>query len=116
MDRIIEELRNEHPEHSIEEFRSNHEGELIDALHRADRETDGAILNAAGYTHTSVALGDAVEAIGVPVIEVHLSNILAREAFRHHSYIAPHASGVIMGMGEDGYHLAIRRLERLKGS
>lgn len=116
MDRILDELRSEHPNHEIEELRSNHEGDLIDALHRADREKDGVILNAGGYTHSSIALGDAVEAVSVPVIEVHLSNILARESFRHRSYIAPYVSGSIMGMGADAYQLAVTRLERLKGS
>ncbi|MFB6259079.1 MAG: type II 3-dehydroquinate dehydratase [Flavobacteriales bacterium] len=116
MDGILEGLRGHFPEHGIEEFRSNHEGDLIDALHRADREFDGVVLNGGGYTHSSIALGDAVEAIRVPVIEVHISNILGREAFRHRSYIAPHAKGSIMGLGEDVYRLAVDHLLKLKDS
>ena len=91
------------------EFRqSNHEGHLIDWLHEASAEGAKAIiLNAGAYTHTSVALYDAIKAISVPVIEVHISNPHAREEFRHHSFISPVASGVIVGFGTHGYCLAL---------
>lgn len=110
LDSIIEGLREQFSEHELEDLQSNHEGELVDALQRADEEFDGVVLNAAGYTHSSVALGDTVEAIEVPVFEVHLSNIQAREDFRRHSYIAPHAVGSISGMGSEGYRIAVERL------
>lgn len=92
-------------------FQSNVEGELINALHEAARHADAVILNAAGYTHTSVAIGDAVKAIGIPVVEVHISNIFAREEFRHHSFVAPNAVGTICGLGLEGYRLAIQYLK-----
>lgn len=88
---------------------SNHEGELVELIHRA-RGSLGVVLNAAAYTHTSVALADAIKAVGVTVIEVHLSNVFAREAFRHHSFISPVARGVICGLGQEGYRLAIDAL------
>jgi 3-dehydroquinate dehydratase-2 len=88
-------------------FQSNIEGELIDKIHQADKEFDGIILNAAAYTHTSVGLGDAVKGIQTPVVEVHISNTHSREKFRHKSYIAPNAKGVILGFGLFGYDLAI---------
>lgn len=86
---------------------SNHEGSLVDQLHAARTEQDAVILNAGAYTHTSVALRDAISAIEIPVIELHLSNVHAREAFRHHSYIAPVVLGQICGFGARGYTLAI---------
>ena len=88
-------------------FQSNIEGEIINKLQESNRQVDGIILNAGGYTHTSVAIGDAVNAIDTPVVEVHISNILAREDFRHISHIAPHAKGSIFGFGLDSYSLAI---------
>ncbi len=88
-------------------FQSNHEGELIDALHRADETADGVILNAGGYTHTSVALRDAAAAIGVPVVEVHLSNPQAREEFRRTSLLAGVSVGSIAGFGPESYALAL---------
>ena len=87
---------------------SNHEGELIDLLHRAKVDVDAVVFNPGAYTHTSYALRDAVAAIGIPTIEVHLSNIYAREGFRRHSVIAPVASGQISGLGANGYLLALR--------
>ncbi len=100
-------LRAAHPEVRIDYFQSNIEGELIDAIQRADGVYDGVLLNAGGYTHTSVAIADAVGAVGVPVVEVHISCILAREDFRHISLIAPVCRGSIMGFGLDGYRLAL---------
>ena len=99
----------------LESFQSNHEGALIDRLQNATGSFDGLILNAAGLTHTSVALRDAVVASGILVIEVHLSNIYTREPFRHTSLIAEIALGQVCGLGPIGYELALRALiERLK--
>jgi 3-dehydroquinate dehydratase-2 len=89
-------------------FQSNIEGELIDKLHEVGFTFDGVILNAAAYTHTSIGIGDAVKGIETPVVEVHISNIHAREEFRQHSYIAPNAKGVLFGFGLKGYELAIQ--------
>lgn len=94
---------------------SNHEGALIDAIHEAGRahaagSLAGVVFNAGAYTHTSVALHDAIKGTGVPVIEVHLSNVHAREPFRHHSYLSPVAAGIIVGLGPEGYGLAIDAL------
>jgi 3-dehydroquinate dehydratase II len=89
-------------------FQSNIEGEIIDKLHEVGFDFDGIILNAAAYTHTSVGIADAVKAIQTPVVEVHISNIHAREEFRHHSFIAPNAKGIIVGFGLQGYELAIQ--------
>jgi 3-dehydroquinate dehydratase II len=93
---------------------SNHEGHLIDWLHEAQASgAHAVILNAGAFTHTSVALHDAIKAISTPVIEVHISNPHAREAFRHHSYVSPVASGVICGFGTRGYLLALEAANRL---
>lgn len=106
----LEALRARYPGHEIKLYQSNIEGELVDALQRGDRAYDGIILNAGGYTHTSVVIRDAISAITTPVVEVHISSILAREEFRHISLIAPVACGSIMGFGLDGYRLAIEHL------
>jgi 3-dehydroquinate dehydratase-2 len=97
------------------EFRqSNHEGDLIDWIHEAGaKKAIGIVLNAGGYTHTSVSIRDAVAAVGIPVIEVHISNIFAREGFRHHSHIAPVAKASLCGFGVAGYALAIDGLAAL---
>lgn len=96
---------------SLEFFQSNHEGELVDALQRADREFEGVILNAAAYTHTSIALRDTVAGIDIPVIEVHLSNPAAREKFRQTSLLAGVVAGTISGFGPRSYELALRWFE-----
>ncbi len=103
----------EFPELEIDYFQSNVEGELINSLHEAAQEKDGVILNAGAYTHTSIALGDAIKAIDLPVIEVHISNIFSREDFRHVSYIAPYCKGSIIGFGMDSYRLALQYFEKL---
>ena len=92
---------------TIEYFQSNVEGEIVNKLHEVGFSYDGIVLNAAAYTHTSVAIGDAVAAIKTPVVEVHISNVYKREEFRHVSYIGPHAAGVIAGFGLESYRLAI---------
>jgi len=89
-------------------FQSNIEGEIIDKLHEVGFNYDGIILNAAAYTHTSVGIGDAVKAIETPVVEVHISNVHAREEFRHQSFIAANAKGVIVGFGLKSYELAVQ--------
>lgn len=95
--------------HTLTYFQSNIEGELIDCLQNA--RVDGIILNAGGYTHTSVALRDCIAAIDIPVIEVHISNISARESFRHDSLLSPVCKGCIFGFGLEGYQLAIQAFE-----
>ena len=101
-------LKANFPQVELSYYQSNIEGELIDTLHEVGFEYDGIILNAAAYTHTSVGIGDAVKGIETPVVEVHISNIQAREAFRHTSFIAPNAKGVLFGFGLKGYELAIQ--------
>ena len=100
-------LKNRFPAVEFDYFQSNVEGEIIDALHNVGFSSDGIILNAAAYTHTSVGIGDAIKAIDTSVIEVHISNTFAREDFRHTSYITPHAKGLIVGFGLDVYRLAV---------
>jgi|TARA_R100000005_G_scaffold31855_1_gene14404 3-dehydroquinate dehydratase-2 len=97
----------------IDFLQSNNEGELVTAIQDAAERHGGIILNAAAYTHTSVALADAIKATGLPVVEVHLSNIFSREEFRHHSYISAVAAGVICGFGAKGYVLALEALAEL---
>jgi 3-dehydroquinate dehydratase-2 len=101
------ELQQAFPELELSYYQSNVEGELINKLHEVGFTYDGIILNAGGYTHTSVALADAVAAIKTPVIEVHISNIFAREEYRHVSLFAKHAKGSISGFGLKSYHLAL---------
>lgn len=108
----LEQLKNRLSDIDIHYHQSNVEGEIVTALHRADEESyDQIILNAGAYTHTSIAIGDAVAGISTPVIEVHISNVMDREEFRHVSYISKHAAGVISGFGLKGYELAIMALK-----
>jgi len=95
---------------SVQFYQSNSEGELVDAIQRAFGTFDGIIINPAAYTHTSIAIRDAISAVAIPAVEVHLSNVYSREEFRHHSYIAPVAIGQIAGFGSAGYRLALEGL------
>jgi 3-dehydroquinate dehydratase II len=102
--------------HSVVFRQTNTEGELIDWIHEAQSKGCGIIINGAAYTHTSVALHDALKAVNMPTIEVHLSNIYKREPFRHHSYISPVAHGVICGFGGQSYELALEGLASVLNS
>lgn len=104
---FFEALQNKYKNVRLSYFQSNIEGELIDKIQQADGKYDGVILNAAAYTHTSVGIADAVRAVSLPVIEVHISNTFSREEYRHKSYTAPHAKGVIVGFGLQSYELAL---------
>lgn len=95
---------------SVECRQSNHEGELVTWIQQAVGTFDAIVINAGAYSHTSLALQDAIRAVGLPVVEVHISNIYARESFRHHSWISPVAAGVICGLGPTGYSLALSAL------
>ena len=106
----LEALRARYSEHTIDYYQSNIEGEIVDALQRADGLYDAVVLNAGGYTHTSVVIRDAIAAIATPVVEVHISSILAREEFRHQSLIAPVVRGSIMGVGMESYRLAVEHI------
>lgn len=106
---FFEDLKNSYPDLELKYLQTNVEGTLIDYLQQENGK-DGIVLNAAGYTHTSVSIADAVRAIETPVVEVHISNIFAREEFRHTSLIAPHCKGSIIGLGLNGYKLAIEAL------
>ena len=106
-EQFFAELKSKFPQVELNYFQSNIEGELIDEIQRIGFSSDGIILNAAAYTHTSVGLGDAIKAIETAVIEVHISNTFSREDFRHTSYITPNAKGLILGFGLDSYRLAI---------
>ena len=104
---IFKDLQNKFSKIELSYFQSNIEGEIIDKLHEVGFDFDGVILNAAAYTHTSVGIGDAVKGIETPVVEVHISNVQAREEFRHQSFVSANAKGVIFGFGIKGYDLAI---------
>ena len=113
----IAEMVKEHAgeSHQIIFEQTNSEGTLVDLIQRAGREADGLILNAASYTHTSIAVHDALKAVAVPKVEVHLSNPLAREEFRHHSYVSAVVNVVIAGAGPEGYRLAVTALINMTG-
>lgn len=94
---------------------SNHEGVLLDAIHEARTTAAGIVINPGAFTHTSIALADAISGVELPAIEVHISNVHKREAFRHHSYISPVASSIIIGAGVNGYRLAVEQMAHLLG-
>lgn len=104
----IAKLEMQFPEIELSYYQSNHEGALIDKIHEVGFGYDGIVLNAGGYTHTSVALADAIKAISTPVVEVHISNTFARETFRHQSYLSPVVKGVVVGFGLKSYELALQ--------
>lgn len=110
LDAYLDDLVRRYPDVEFARFQSNCEGALIDEIHRHGFSADGIVLNAGGYTHTSVALADAISAVNAPVVEVHISNVHAREPFRHHSMISGACRGVIAGFGLDSYRLAIEAL------
>lgn len=106
----LAELRAQYPDLQLDYYQSNHEGDLIDCIHRVGFLYDGIVLNAGAYTHTSIALHDALRAVPAPCVEVHISNVHQREAFRHHSTISSACLGVICGFGLHSYRLAIEAL------
>ena len=111
MDSVLDALKSQYPRVEFDYYQSNVEGFLIDRLHKTLEEPcDGVVLNAGGYTHTSVALRDAIAAIKVPVVEVHISNVHSREEFRHRSLISAVCKGVICGFGLDSYRLGVEAL------
>ena len=105
---FFDELKEKNPTIKLSYFQSNIEGELIDKIQEVGFDYDGIILNAAAYTHTSIGIADAVAGITTPVIEVHISNTYSRESFRHRSYLAPNAKGIITGFGLQSYELALQ--------
>jgi len=109
----LEELKKTFSKTDIDYFQSNVEGEIIDKLHQTGFSADGIVLNGGGYTHTSVAIADAIAAIKAPVLEVHISNIYAREDYRHVSLTGKNCVGVITGLGFDGYEVALYYLTKL---
>lgn len=109
----LDELRKKYQETDILYFQSNVEGEIINKMQEANLLVDGLILNAGAYTHTSIAIGDAVSSLKVPVVEVHISNIFSRESFRQISHIAPYCKGVISGFGLESYSLAVEHFQNV---
>lgn len=99
---------------NVQHFQSNHEGAIVDRIHEARGNVDWIIINAGAYTHTSVAIRDALGGVAIPFVEVHISNVHAREAFRHHSYLSDKATGVIVGLGTFGYEAALQFVARKK--
>ncbi len=110
MEQYLDELKQRFPEVQIGYYQSNAEGEIINRIHEVGFSADGIIINAGGYSHTSVALHDALAAVPAPAIEVHLSNIFAREEYRHHSLLTSACRGIICGLGLKGYELALNAL------
>lgn len=109
---FLENLRQRFPETQLEYLQSNSEGALIDGLHQLGRRADGIVINAGAFSHTSIALADALAAMGKPTVEVHISNVFARETYRHHSYLTARCIGCIVGLGLEGYALAVEYLLR----
>ena len=99
---------------SVQCFQHNHEGAIVDKIHESHGKVDWIIINAGAYTHTSVAIRDALGGVDIPFVEVHISNVHAREAFRHHSYLSDKATGVIVGLGTFGYEAALQFVARKK--
>ena len=112
MEKMVERLRQQFPDVELGYYQSNVEGEIINRLHEVGFTADGIILNAGGYSHTSVAIHDAIAAITTPVVEVHISNIYAREEYRRHSLLSDVCRGVVCGLGLDGYKYALEYLVR----
>ena len=112
LDQYLQELIEQFPQHTIDVYQSNIEGEIVDRLQQVGFDDCGIVLNAGGYTHTSVAIADAVAAITAPVVEVHISNIYSREPFRHKSRLSPVCKGIIAGFGLDSYRLALLSLNQ----
>ena len=110
LDQYLQELIEQFPQHTIDVYQSNIEGEIVDRLQQVGFDDCGIVLNAGGYTHTSVAIADAVAAITAPVVEVHISNIYSREPFRHKSLLSPVCKGIVAGFGLDSYRLALLSL------
>ncbi len=108
---FFENLKDQFANVELTYFQSNIEGELINKIHEVGFTADGIILNAGAYTHTSIAIADAIKAITTPVIEVHISNVFERESFRHHSFLSPVCKGVIAGFGLESYRLALLSFE-----
>lgn len=109
-EQYFETLKATFPQAELLYFQSNHEGAIIDKIHETGFDFDGIVLNAGAYTHTSVAIADAIRSVTTPVIEVHISNVFKREAFRHHSYLSEACRGCIVGFGMDSYRLAVDSL------
>lgn len=107
-DEYIQTIKNEFSDVTISYFQSNIEGEIINSIQECYKEVDGIIINAGGYSHTSVSIADALKAVNIPYIEIHISNVFAREEYRHHSILATHAIGVITGFGLEGYKMAVK--------
>jgi len=114
-DVCLDGLRQRFPAVMFDYFQSNVEGEIIDQIQRVGFACDGIVLNAGGYTHTSVAIADAVAAVPAPTVEVHVSNVFKREAVRHTSLLSPVVAGVVVGFGLDSYRLAVEALLAIKG-
>jgi len=112
-DSFLVKLEQKYSDLELSYQQSNHEGELVDFIQNTEESADGLILNAAAYTHTSIAIGDAVGTLTIPVIEVHISNVFAREPERHKSMVSASATGVIVGLGLHGYDLAIQHLKKI---
>ncbi len=106
-EQFFNDLQKKYPQVELTYFQNNIEGEIINKIHEIGFDFDGIILNAGAYTHTSIAIADAIKSVKTPVIEVHISNTFARETFRHHSYISPVAKGVVLGFGMKSYELAL---------
>lgn len=109
----LSELKNNFPDVQLDYFQSNTEGAIIDKIHETGFSYDGIVLNGGAYTHTSIAIADAIRSITVPVIEVHISNVFKREDYRHHSYLSEACKGCIVGFGLDSYRLAVEAILKL---